>query len=186
MVEQYETEANQSEEVSANKESKEKKTKQYCLQKYNGAEAILVNHKPLFLQIINGNAVLSDNIIFTDMILNPPDRLSYLNKEYSFESEEEINNYIKRASNESLDTLYQEIKSIWKKYIDAEDFHISISAADTIFTYFQDKLGMTHYLLFVGDNDTGKSNNLTVFQYLAYRPLFDTSITPANIYSTNF
>jgi hypothetical protein len=41
---------------------------------------------------------------------------------------------------------------------------------------------MTHYLLFVGDNDTGKSNNLTVFQYLAYRPLFDTSITPANIY----
>jgi len=71
---------------------------------------------------------------------------------------------------------------VWKKCIDAEDFHVSICAADTIFTYFQDKLGMTHYLLFVGDNNVGKSNNLRVFQYLAYRPLFDISITPANIY----
>jgi hypothetical protein len=42
---------------------------------------------------------------------------------------------------------------------------------------------MTHYLLFVGDNDTGKSNVLSVFHYLGYRPLFDTSITPANIYN---
>lgn len=42
---------------------------------------------------------------------------------------------------------------------------------------------MTHYLLFVGDNDTGKSNVLLVFYYLDYRPLFDTSITPANIYN---
>jgi DNA-binding transcriptional regulator WhiA len=57
MITPYETEENQPEEVSVNKESKEKKTKQYCLQKYNGAEAILVNHKPLFLQVINGNSV---------------------------------------------------------------------------------------------------------------------------------
>ena len=40
---------------------------------------------------------------------------------------------------------------------------------DTIFTYFQDKIGMTHYLFFVGGNDTGKSNNLTVFEYTGYR-----------------
>jgi hypothetical protein len=42
---------------------------------------------------------------------------------------------------------------------------------------------MTHYLLFVGDNDTGKSNVLSVFHFLGYRPIFDTSITAANIYN---
>ena len=66
--------------------------------------------------------------------------------------------------------------------MDADDFHITICAADIIFTYFHDKLGMTHYLLFVGDNNVGKTNNLRVFQHLAYRPLCDVSITPANIY----
>lgn len=38
------------------------------------------------------------------------------------------------------------------------------------------------YLLFVGDNSVGKTNRLTVFQQLEYRPLCDVSITPANIY----
>lgn len=41
---------------------------------------------------------------------------------------------------------------------------------------------MTHYLLFVGDNSVGKTNNLTVLQHLGYRTLCDISITPANIY----
>ena len=41
---------------------------------------------------------------------------------------------------------------------------------------------MTRYLLFIGI-DTGKSNVLLVFYYLGYRPLSDTSITPANIYN---
>ena len=42
---------------------------------------------------------------------------------------------------------------------------------------------MTHFLLFVGDNNTGKSYALRIFNHLGYRPLFDTSITPANIYN---
>ena len=41
---------------------------------------------------------------------------------------------------------------------------------------------MTRYLLFIGI-DTGKSNGLLVLYYLGYRPLSDTSITPANIYN---
>lgn len=56
-----------------------------------------------------------------------------------------------------VDSLYTKVKSMCKKYADRDDFHIVICAADIIFTYFQDKLGMTHYLLFVGDNDVGVS-----------------------------
>jgi hypothetical protein len=110
------------------------------------------------------------------------DRVSYLSKEYTFASEPEINEYIKRAQDETIDSLYTKVKSIWKKYIDADDFHIAICAGDTIFTYFQDKFGMTHYLLFVGDVEMGKTNNIMVLQQLAYRALYSISLTPASIY----
>ena len=42
---------------------------------------------------------------------------------------------------------------------------------------------MTHYLLIVCDNNTGKSNILLVFSFLGYRPVLDTAITSANIYN---
>ena len=54
--------------------------------------------------------------------------------------------FIQKAKNETLDTLYLKVKSIWIKYIDADNFHLVICAADTIFTYFQDRVGLTHYL----------------------------------------
>jgi predicted ATPase len=59
---------------------------------------------------------------------------------------------------------------------------ISLSTADTIFTYFQDKIGLTHYLFFVGGNNSGKSNNLTVLSFLAYRNMTSSDMTSANIY----
>ena len=89
-----------------------------------------------------------EQIELGDKILRPLKSLSYINKAYTFASEDEIKQYVERARNESLDTLYRKVKAIWKKYIDADDFHISICAADTIFTYFQDRAGMTHYLIF--------------------------------------
>jgi hypothetical protein len=106
-----------------------------------------------------------------------------LSRAYSFKDDTEFYYYIQQAQRESFDSLYYKVKSIWRKYIDADDFHISICSADTIFTYFQDKIGLTHYLFFVGGNDTGKSNNLTVLEYTAYRVFNSTSITVANIYT---
>ena len=160
--------------------------KEFYAQKYSTgiplSEAVIVNALPYFLQIVDGKPLLLEKIDLSDIILKPLERVAYLNKEYSFQSIDEINEYIQRAEKESLDTLYEKLQLIWQKYIDGNNDHIIISAADTLFTYFQDKLGMTHYLLFVGDNDTGKSNNLVMFQYLGYRPMFDTSITGPNIF----
>ena len=93
-----------------------------------------------------------------------------------------LNKVVDNARNKSLETYYIKGKSIWKKYIDADDFHISICAADTIFTYFQDKIGLTHYLFFVGGPDSGKSNNLTVLNFLAYRNMTSSDVTSANIF----
>jgi hypothetical protein len=52
----------------------------------------------------------------------------------------------------------------------------------TIFTYFQDKIGLAHYLFFVGDNSSGKSNNLTVLHFVAYRNMMSSGMTAANVY----
>ena len=77
-----------------------------------------------------------------------------------------------------LDAIYASVKSIWKKYVDADDFHLSICAGSGIvFACFQDKIGLTHYLFFVGGNASGKSNNLTVLHFLAYRNLMSSVMT---------
>jgi hypothetical protein len=159
--------------------------KEVYVQKYKGYEAILIGGVPYFLELVNTQIILHKEIVLHDMVLKPYERTMYLNKEYSFKSVKEIDDYVIRALKEYTDytgSLFTKIKGIWSKYIDANEDHLTICAADTIFSYFQDKLGMTHYLLFVGDNGTGKSNNLKVLQHLGYRALFDTSITTANIY----
>jgi len=148
------------------------------------AEAIILGGtKSMWLQIIDGKAKLSENILLPDgRVLQPWEIGTYLSKEYEFTSEEEINSYITRAQNENLDTLYNRSKSFWIKYQDADNYHHVICAADTIFTYFVDRSSSTHYLLFVGDVEAGKSNNLTLFEHLAYRALPSISLTPANIF----
>lgn len=145
-------------------------------------ESVIVGGIPKFL-ISDGNDIkIQTSIEVEKKILKPFESNMYINKRYSFDSDEQVLEYINRAKIETLDTLYLKVKSIWKKYIDADDFHIVICAADTIFTYFQDRIGLTHYLFFVGSGTSGKSTNLTVFQHLAYRNMTNTGISYANIY----
>jgi hypothetical protein len=116
-------------------------------------------------------------------ILKPTELISYLNKPCIFESKEDFYQYVENAKNHTdLFTLFKQVKSIWKKFLDADPFHISICAADTIFSYLQDKIGLTHYLFFIGNNGSGKSNNLVIFHYLGYRNMMSTDVTAANIY----
>jgi hypothetical protein len=150
------------------------------------AESVIVGQKPYFAvsRINGGNEV---RITLEESIEDDVTRFIPLNdniaKPYIFASREEFDKYIERVKGETLDTLYKKVKSIWAKYIDADNFHISLCAADTIFTYFQDKLGMTHYLFFVGGNDTGKSNNLRIIHEIGYRNFLSLGITDANIYT---
>ncbi len=164
-----------------------KDTREYLFYKYSKgmplAESILVNDFPMYLQIRDGEPILSERIGLDNLTIVPPNKSLYLSKEYSFSSAGEIKKYVARAQKETMDVLFAKLKKVWAKYFDIDDESLTLCSADTIFTYFQDKLGMTHYLLFVGDNNTGKSNALRIFYQLGYRPLFDTSITPANIYN---
>ena len=92
-----------------------------------------------FVKKGTGTIELTDQIELEDKILTQLEPNSHINKAYSF-------------------------TSIWKEYIDADDFHISKCAADAIFIYFQDIIVLTHYLYFIGNNFignncSGKSNN---------------------------
>lgn len=158
----------------------------YPINKYSQgiplAESILFNNIPYFIQITDGKRVYKQKIELIDIDIVPPERTEYLSKEYSFNSFEEVQYFINLAKQETLDSLKIRVKTILKKYINIDNDFINILAADIIFTYFQDRLKMTHYLLIVGDNNTGKSNILLIFSFLGYRPVLDTAITPANNY----
>lgn len=149
------------------------------------AEAVIVGGIPYFAvaRPKSGDVTLEKSIPIDDTSEWKPFELSaYLNEPYRFSSNKDFESYVSKARGEKLDNLYIKVKAIWSKYIDADDFHISICAADTIFTYYQDKMGLTHYLFFVGGNDSGKSNNLFVLKYLAYRNFTSTGMTVANVY----
>jgi hypothetical protein len=158
------------------------------------AEAVIIGGKPYFAvaspKVGNpDNAEVSVIVSLVDAIqldentiLKPLESISYINKPYSFKSKQEFEKLVEDTRGKSLDSIYRKVKSIWLEYINADDFHISLCAADTIFTYFQDKIGLTHYPFFVGGNNSGKSNNLTVLHFLAYRNMLSSSMTAANIY----
>jgi hypothetical protein len=180
--------------VELDKDGEEKDKKTNYIQKHHDgdllAEAIIIGRKPYFAvaapKVGNPDQVsitLQDSIqVDENTILRPLELTSYINKPYIFKSEQEFFELVENTRNKNLDSLYRKVKSIWEKYVDADDFHISICAADTIFTYFQDKIGLTHYLFFVGGNGSGKSNNLTVLHFVAYRNMMSSGMTAANIY----
>ena len=171
-----------------NGKDKDKKKSHY-VQKYSEigliAESVIVGGIPYFAvaRADSKNVTLEESIPITDKIeYKPFEQTAYLSEPYKFKSRQEFESCIEKARNETLDSLYRKEKAIWLKYIDADDFHISICAADTIFTYYQDRMGLTHYLFFIGGNNCGKSNNLLVLKYLAYRNFTSTDMTAANIY----
>jgi hypothetical protein len=173
---------------NGNGRDKEKKRSVY-VQKYTEvgliAEAVIVRGIPYFAiaKANFKNITLEGSIQIDDKSEYKPFELTaYLSEPYKFESRQHFEACVEKARGETRDSIFRKVESIWLKYIDADPFHISICVADTIFTYYQDKMGMTHYLFFIGGNNCGKSNNLLVLKYLAYRNFTFTDMTYANIY----
>jgi hypothetical protein len=130
----------------------------------------LIGNKPCFAVVDFGDPNnktigIMESLSYGEDTRLIPELLS--NRPYSFKNREEFDSYVQRARSETFDTLFNKTLALWEKYIDADDFHLKICAADTMFTYKQDVMGMTHYLFFIADNDAGKSNNLLMFNILA-------------------
>jgi hypothetical protein len=170
------------------KKQAQNQTHAHYAQKYSEpgllAEAVIVGGIAYFA-VSRSNSkelILEPSIATGRSEYRPFEPSAYLNKPYKFDSAQDFKLCVEKARVETPDTLYAKVKGICSKYIDADTFHIAICAADIIFTYFQDKMGLTHYLFFVGGNDSGKSNNLLVLNHLAYRNFTSTGMTVANVY----
>jgi hypothetical protein len=117
-------------------------------------------------------------------ILIPPskDLCSYIPYEYEnckindLKSKSLNNYYLPLAKNETIDTLYQKIKSIVRKYNDVDERTISLLSANILGSYFQDRFSTVHYLLIIGDNGTGKSAFGDTFECLGYRAVKVTNV----------
>jgi hypothetical protein len=171
-----------------NGKDKDKKNPHY-IQKYTEpgllAEAVIVGGIPYFAASRNksDDITLEGSIPIDDTNeYRPFEPSAYLSESYRFRSKRDFDLAVEKARTGTRDSQYRRLKSVWSKYIDADDFHISICAADTFFSYYQDKMGLTHYLFFIGGNNCGKSNNLLVMKYLAYRNFTSTDMTAPNIY----
>ena len=149
-------------------------------------EAVIIDGTPIFAKISIDSSVVSlctEIRIDDDNVILPLPVNAYASRPYEFNSEKEfrkIEHQVK--SRENLDRLFQKVEAQWKLYIDNGKEHILMCTADTIFTYYQDILGTTHYDFFVGDNGTGKTNNLHLFNLLAYRNVLSSEMTAPNIY----
>jgi hypothetical protein len=69
------------------------------------------------------------------------------------------------------------------KFVDAEPEEKAIFTGLIILSYCQEFFETAPYLYLVGDNSSGKSHLLQLFNRLCYRPLYGISLTHADIYS---
>ena len=133
-------------------------------------EAVIIDGIAIFAKISINSGVISlctEIQIDEDNVILPLPVNVYASRPYEFDSEKEfrkIEHQVK--SRENLASLFRKVKAQWNLYIDNGKEHNIMCTGDTIFTYYQDILGTTHYDFFVGDNGTGKTNNLHLFNLL--------------------
>jgi|SRR5215216_542794 len=102
---------------------------------------------------------------------------------YTFQSIDELNQYIELAKAETAGTLFTEVKDWAAKFYDTDtEEYTNLIAGDIVFTYFQDRIGKTHYVFVWGDPDQGKGAILETFNQLCYRGVSVTSATAATVY----
>jgi hypothetical protein len=166
--------------------------KEFDIRKYTGNgslqlhESIVVNDQSTFVRLEDDGMrpFYVTTIERPNKILYPADNIDTQNPlPYIFASAEELEEYLKRARNETFDTIFFKVKSVYKKYVNTEEYYITMLAADTIYSYFQDKFPTVHYNIFVGDNGSGKNSALLVYKYLGYRVFYVTAASAPNYFT---
>ncbi len=174
------------------KDKDQKEKKKIPLKKYtaNGRlplhESIILGLDSKFVTLDSqGKYQFKDSIYLNDsQELVPGDTIHTQNPlPYIFDSEEEFKEYLDLARNETFDSLYLTIDSIFRKYVNVEEHYYAELVGKTIWSWFQDKFGYTHYIIIVGDNASGKNSALLVFRYLGYRVFYVVSASAANYYT---
>jgi hypothetical protein len=147
-------------------------------------ESVIVGGLPFFIKYDAESAeiIVVENIKENSRILRPPNYEEYPYRPYEFVDTTELSDYVRRAKDEILDSLYRKALDIVKLFNDQDNYKQNIIAVDIVWSYFQDKFGTTHYLGVTGDNDSGKSSIGNTFEAVGYRCVNMTSPSAPNIF----
>ena len=167
----------------------EPKPKTYTAYKYSKgiplAEEITHGNKNVFLQIINGEPLISPELDLKDQnILIKPHARSENTPviPYTFKDIDEIKYFIEQAKYETIHSLYSKSKSIWKHFVVAKDNDtITLLAVDQVYSYFQDLFSTTHYDMITGSPGSGKGAILVTMKQLGYRVILASDTSGANL-----
>jgi hypothetical protein len=148
-------------------------------------ESIMLGSGPFFLTYsgANGHLGLVRQIEENNRILVPPSIEEHPYEPIEFSSKREIKDYEEMALNETIDSLYQKLKSVVKLYIDQDAEIVILITADIIWTHFQDLYPTIHYYDVTGkENGIGKSTIGYLFEAIGYRGVRMTDPSAANLY----
>jgi hypothetical protein len=167
----------------------EPKPKTYTAYKYSKdiplAEEITLGSRNLFLQITNGEPIISPELDLKDqnIIIKPHARSENTPViPYTFKDIDEIKYFIEQAKYETIHSLYSKSKSIWKHFVVAKDNDtITLLAVDQVYSYFQDLFSTTHYDMITGSPGSGKGAILVTMKQLGYRVILASDTSGANL-----
>ena len=144
-------------------------------------EAIIVNGESTFLRYSQdkGFLYLEPHIEEKTRELKAPQMDECPYEPYEFTAQSLNSYYLPLAKKETIDSLYQKIKSKVKQFNDVDNYVLNLLSMNVIGSYFQDRLSTVHYLFVVGGNGTGKSAFGDTFECLGYRPVNITNATEA-------
>jgi hypothetical protein len=142
-------------------------------------ESVILGGIPAFLRYDEANEkiVPYQSIEEETRILRPPSLEEYPYTPYQFESLEELDECLKDAKKQTVDSLYDRALNFIKLYNDQDEHKQILLAADLVLSYSQDRFGTTHYLGIVGDNNSGKSSIGNTLEVIMYRAVNMTSPT---------
>src|SRR4030095_12083698 len=148
-------------------------------------ESIVMNKVPKFVYLDKDKKPqFVNNIERTNDTLIPGDTFDTQNPvPFIFESEEEFKNCLEKARGENLDSLFEKVETINRKYVDMEDHYHVLLTADMIWTWLQDRFGYNHEIIITGDNSSGKHSQLLVFKFLGYRVFYTVSASASNYFT---
>jgi hypothetical protein len=147
-------------------------------------ESIILDGLPYFVRYdkASNQFLIDKEIEESSRIIRPPAIEECPFTQYEFKNKEELNSYLERARNTSIDALYLRWKKIVYTYNKQDKHKLNLITLDIVWSWFQDKFSTTHYHGVVGTNGAGKSSIGETFQNGAYRGVNFTNPSAANIY----
>jgi hypothetical protein len=153
-------------------------------------ETIILEDIPRFIgynseaNTIEEKLYIIDEIDEVQRIIKPMPKEAHACRPYEFVNAQELFLYLKKAHFETIASLYTKSKNIVQKYVVQDIYIQQLLATNVVWSYFQDKMPTTTYLLATGDNNSGKTAAGYTYKGIGYRAVSMVNPTASNIYRT--